>query len=625
MYQSTEELLSEMQKAREIIAQRSDIQDLSIEDLLNVLDDGSQEMRHYRWNIAAILYVKKLEKYTYDYLATELVAHNFSEHLCGYIMFLLQKEHNICSITLSKAALQHETFLQIFPFVQGNIRYENIIKKDNIIDFFYVMPNVPPKKEYYFFLDFSQKIVENSLEDYTFAKLIKSKPEKARILLCHLIEQIYRKNTGNGDSYLSTLLHSTEAIYWIDVIVAGIMCSLRVHVDIFEECFCILQEIKREEQAWEKLIPCYVEYVFCQEKNVEINRNVLDCLREIEKSSAEDILIFIRTISCQKDISTELETIRQSICKTPFEKKEEALAAMADYYYHFRLKMDTENVLKELHNTFVINDYNIANYHGFFDSFQNLWPEYNNQQSIIWQYFISALYDKKEESVAFALGLFEYAITYSENIKQISELRINENSACLTIKLLSALSLHYEQVCLFSFELSRFLLDNSPQYIDAFFDDIYLSYPHTCQKIAKKYGSSPFCLQHEIARQTISRYQQECDDQAKWRTVPDLWPSLERQMIARSSAIQQNKKINKMAQEESVFAQLFSNHVMKYGKRSGFIKRLGHNNYAYQTSEYMSFETSMELSAIYTKAPVEWYLKRKKALEERRNYVETHH
>ena len=47
MYQSTEELLSEMQKAREIIAQRSDIQDLSIEDLLNVLDDGSQEMRHY--------------------------------------------------------------------------------------------------------------------------------------------------------------------------------------------------------------------------------------------------------------------------------------------------------------------------------------------------------------------------------------------------------------------------------------------------------------------------------------------------------------------------------------------------------------------------------------------------
>lgn len=625
MHPSTEELLLEMQKAREIINKRSDIQDLSVEDLLNVLDDGSKEMHHYRWIIVAILYVEKIENYSYDYLATELVTHNFTEYLCGYIMFLLQKEHSICSITLAKVALQHETFLQIFPFIQKNLRYENKIEKNDIIDFLYTMPSIPQGKEYYLFTDFSQIIVENSLENYTFTELINSKSEKAKVLLACLLEHIYRKNTGIGDSYLSTLLHSAETIYWIDAIVTGIRCSLRVHVDIFEECFCIFQEIKHEKQAWEKLIPCYVEYVLCQDKNDEINRNVLDSLREIEKTSTEDKLIFIRTITCQKDISTELETIRQSICKTPFEKKEDVLEAMEGYYCHFRLKMNTEDILKELHNTFIINNYNIANYHGFFDLFQNLWLEYNDQQSIIWQCFISALYDKKEESVAFALGLFEYAINYSEILNQIPELRINEDAACLTIKLINTLSFHYEQVCLFSFELARFLPDNSSKYIDTFFDDIYLSYPHTCQKTAQMYHSSPFRLQQKLAKQTTSRYQQECDDQAKWRTVPDLWPSLERQMIARRAAIQQNKKINKMAHENSIFTQLFSNHVMKYGKRSGFIRRLGHNNYAYQTSEYMSFETSMELSATYTKTPVEWYMNRTKVLEERRNYVETYY
>lgn len=627
MHQSTEELLLEMQKARAIIDQRSDIQDLSVEDLLNVLDDGSQEMRHYRWNIAAILYVERIEFYSYDYLATELATHIFPEYLCEYIMFLLQKEHNICSITLSRTALQQGTFVQIFPFVQKNIRYEDKVEKNNIMDFFYVMPNVPQKKEYYFFSDFSQKIVENNLEDFAFAELINSKPEKAKMLLSILLEQTYNKNTDIGDSYLRILLHSTEPIYWIDAITAGIICSLKKHVRIFEECFCTLQEIKREKQAWEKLIPCYVEYVLCQDKdkNEEINLNVLDSLGEIKNTSIENKLIFLRAITYRKDISAALELIRQSICRMPFEKKNEALAAMEDYYYHFRQKLNTEEVLKELHDIFIINDYNIANYHEFFDLFQNLLSEYNDKQSVIWQYFISALYDKKEESVAFALGLFEYAVTYSGIIDQITELEINEDTACLTIKLLSALSLHHDQVCLFSFELARFLPDNSPQYLKTFLENIYISYPYTCQKAAQKYDSSPLRLQQEIARQAISRYQQDNDDQDKWRTVPDLWPSMERQMVARRAAIQQNQKINKMAHEESFFAQLFPNHVMKYGKRSGFIRHLGHTNYAYQTSEYMSFETSMELSATYTKTPVEWYLNRRKVLEERRDYVETHH
>ena len=624
MHQSTEELLLEIQTARAIIDQRSDIQDLSVEDLLDVLDDGSKEMRHYRWSIAAILYVEKLGNYTYDYLAAELVTHNFSDYLCGYIMFLLQKEHSICSITLLKVALRHETFFQILSFVQSNIRYEGKIEKNNIMDFFYVMPSIPPEKEYNLFSDFSQKIVENSLEGYAFTELINSKPEKAKVLLSFLLEQTYNVNTDIGDSYLRILLHSTEAIYWIDAIVTGIRCSLKEHVDVFEECFCILQEIKREKQTWEKLIPCYVEYVLCQDKNDEINQNVLDSLNEINNSSIENKLIFLRAITYRKDISTAFELIRQSLCKVPFKKKEEALAAMEDYYYHFRLKMNTEDILIELHNIFIINDYNIANYHEFFDLFQNLFSEYNDQQSIIWQYFISALYDRNEESVAFALGLFEYAITYSESINQITELEINEDTACLTIRLLSALSLHCDQVCLFSFELARFLPDSSPQYLKAFFEDIYISYPYTCQKIAQKYDNSPFPLQQKIARQTQNRYQQEYDDQAKWRMVPDLWPSLERQMIARGAAIQLNKKINKKAHEESFFAQLFSNHVMKYGKRSGFVRHISHNNYAYQTSEYMSFETSMELSATYTKTPVEWYLNRTKVLEERRNYVETH-
>lgn len=624
MHQSAEELLSEMQTARTIIDQYTDIRDLPIVDLLNALDDGSYEMRHYRWNIAAILYVEKIDNYSYDYLATELVTHNFPEYLCEHIMFLLQKEHDICSIKLLKVALQHETFLQIFPFVQKNIRYEGVIEKDNITDFFYILPSIPSNKEYYLFSDFSQKIVENSLEDYAFTEIINSKPEKSKMLLPFLLEHIYNQSADIGDFYLSTLFHSTEAIFWIDSIVAGLGCSLRNHVDIFERYFRILQEISLEKQAWKKLIPCYVEYVFCHGKNEDIYRSVLDTLRIIEKSLEEEKLIFIRTIAYQKDISAELEIIRQSICKTAFEKKEEVLAAMEDYYYHFRSKLSTADVLKELHSTFIVNGYNNTCYHEFFKLFKDLLSEYSDRQYTVWQYFMYVLYDRKEESVAFAIGLFEYAITFSESVNQIFEFEINEKTACLTVKLLSALSIHCEQVCIFSFEIARFLSENSQQYIETIYDDIYTSYPYTCQKTAQNYVDSSFYLQQKVARRIVNRYQREYDEQKQWHTIPDLWPSMKRQMIAQNSSIQQNKRINKMAQKESIFAQLFSNHMMKYGKRSGYIRHIGHNNYTYQTNEYMSFETSMELSETYTKTPVEWYLSRREVLEERRKYIEAY-
>lgn len=625
MYQSIDELRDEMKKAHQIIVSKPEIQKCTIPEVLDTLFDGTQEMRHYRWEVAAILYVDRLLNYSYDYLATELASSDNPEHLYSYIMFVLQEEHNVSCIYLLKSSLEHDTFSHILPLVSHNICFESDITKEVIVVFLSIMKHFPRNMEYDLFSSFSAKIVDYAFDAYTFNELVENKPEKADSFLPYLLERVYKKVPDIGNSYLESLIHFSQPDEWISSIIVGIRCSLQTKNDYFEEALPILQRFSKNKQKWGILIPCFIEYCLRKEKRKNIRKSILESLQEIVLSTLDGKLIFLNDISYRTDIPDDLDALRVFICSNSIDRNNDVLDALSSYYYHNRNKLPISDVLKQLYTVFVVNEYSIENYHDFFDSFSNLWPDYSKFQHEIWSFFLHVLFEPKEESLPFAVGLFENAMTFSNNEAIEDDLRIDEETACLVMQIMNVFTMHSESIIMFCFTLLRYLHGDIEQFVKSFFDEIYISYPYTSHKIAKKYIDSSESIQQELAKKIINQYEKDNNDQNKWKAVPDLWPSEERHVIAQKVLMEQNEKLNKSAEEKNFFSRYFSKQFLKYGKRSGFIQYREQGKKDYISSEYASIKVQIELPVLYVNTPVEWFVHRKKVLEMRRDYIAAHH
>lgn len=623
MHQSSHELIEEVKKSREIMKQRPGINELSIQEILDEFNDDQQEIKRYRWIIAAVVYVDRLNDYSYELLVYKLANDTIPEHLCGYIMFLLQQEHGISCIKVLKTATQNDSFQQLLPFVYENIRYEPTINEEIIDDFLHLMHIVPLNKQYRIYSCYAERISNNSLEQYAFSQLLENRPDGADSFMPYLMESIYYKDYNLGDCYLNKIVHSADASDWINTIVASLRCSLQKKTNAFEDCFSLIHGFVEKDDLWGKILPCYIEYSLHDGQNCKILDEVIRCLHKIKNDSLQIQLTFLNTITFLKKTSNPIEEIRFSICIRDFNKNEQMIEAIEIYYSQKGMPID--ELLKELHSIFVLNNYNIGNYHEFFTKFENVLYKHSEHTLKIIEYIFCAVLDKNDASVAFVIGLLEHANLSFPSQNEQGILHFNEEMACLVIRIITAFTVHGELLFTFAFELIPYIQETRRNYIKTFFNEVYSSYPYTCQEMAQKYVNSPCLIQKDLAKQILAKWKEENNNQKKWHSVPDLWPSKERQVIARKVAVEQNQRIRKMANEKSFFAQLFNNCIMKYGKRSGIIRQLGHGEFGYQSSDYITKEIHMELSKIYLYTPIEWYMNRQEVLDERRKYIAANH
>ena len=63
MIRNREAVESVLKEGEKILLKRPELAEISIHDMLNELDDGTDQMIHYRWGVAAWLVIKSLKSF----------------------------------------------------------------------------------------------------------------------------------------------------------------------------------------------------------------------------------------------------------------------------------------------------------------------------------------------------------------------------------------------------------------------------------------------------------------------------------------------------------------------------------------------------------------------------------
>ena len=128
------EIEKALNSGEEILRQRPELYEMDCETLLDELDDGTREMIHNRWGVAAWIAVKKLQSFSIENLVKELPVSygNKFELSREYTGYLLQWKYQVRLDLLLLEAQRQGIVDQIESFAASNLEYGQQLAVENV-------------------------------------------------------------------------------------------------------------------------------------------------------------------------------------------------------------------------------------------------------------------------------------------------------------------------------------------------------------------------------------------------------------------------------------------------------------------------------------------------------------
>ena len=123
MIRNREEVESVLNEGEKILLKRPELAEMSIHDMLNELDDGTEQMIHYRWGVAAWLVIKSLKSFESKMLVEPLSEVDSGVLTYEYAGYLLQSRYKVSMVELILEAEKCGKFDKIISYVKDNIIY----------------------------------------------------------------------------------------------------------------------------------------------------------------------------------------------------------------------------------------------------------------------------------------------------------------------------------------------------------------------------------------------------------------------------------------------------------------------------------------------------------------------
>ena len=624
MYETQEAMESLMRKSKDILSEQPGLFDNSPEEILEKLNDGTQEMIHVRWGVAALVFVNGLEDLSYDGLAHSLTETSMPDNLCGKVMYILQRDDGINTIKLMVAARHVGKVEKTIPFVCRNFAFDERIGEEEVGEFIDTINDISQKNIYVVINGFAKRVVAESLEKQAFLHVMKGVTDKGLLFLQKLICEVYKQDQLRGNIVLDIMLNDSQKNRLIDVILAGIMASFNYDVAEFSSHFNVLDTFWDDSGIHEKVIPCYVQYALIVPEADVLRVKVMERLKGIPQAKLCDKQSFMSAVMYQKKEPRDLEIIVEEISSTPFEKDSSLLQSLITYWYYKKHETAQEELWHIIRNLFIVNGYGAKDRSEFFEAVGMLLPK-GSSLSEAWECFIESMLIEGDAHLQFALGLFEHVLVPTVTKERRINSMLSESAALMILKIVALFTHDTEDIVQFAFSLIEQIDDLSETYIINCIDIVYHEYPGTSYNVAQQYLESTNEWQKRLAGRIEEQFENDRINQSAWHEVPDLYPSNSRHDVYRHVQMEWNQRINRDARKQSVAGLLFRNVMMKYGRKIVHVIEIKPGEYTSRTSGYITSTVGIEMPSSYVNSPITRQMKMYDALEERRTYIETCH
>jgi len=633
MFSDEQKIKEVLKTGKEILSSRPELASMKLCDVINELDDGTSEMIHNRWGVAAWVVTNSIKNFETKALVEQLSKVDSGPLTYEYVGYLLLTEYGVNLEDLLLQAERCSQFDKIVSFIIENLVYEEKLYEKNVLPILQVLENHLAHQFYHSFLWNYAKHIERLGAQGLIENQIGEIDGQAQYdLMTNLCAGWYASNEAEASKVLERLL-DRKGIWNKKAAIKYLRVSLYYNKEIFQKHFAQIEAMAlTDDQLWLMIIPLYIEYICIKTDHAWddiVQRRVFEYLKKIPSGSLNARYSFLEFIQCVKDVPEELHLITIAILSRPFDKEQRFLNILDHLLYIQTQKGDWHKALKLMQAAFAANRYS-EDYETFFHSMNLLRREILTYTKDITCQALEHILSGDIERLFFGLGL----LMSFGSIKELYEVKpvvtsdppfeLNTSQIIQIEKAILYFTVDTQKVCQVAFQLLELVSGEVEQYMAFCLEEVFEDYSTTMYKTAKEYQDSMCRTQVELSQRVIQAYDQQIAAKKKCYAIMDLRPSREHLYVYRKALAEQNRQICKQANKKSFFGQMFKMRKLKYGVRSAYtiIGRKGEK--IFQVNPYAHIQHEMELPALYIRDPVSFELRRQAYIEEVKSNASNH-
>ncbi len=618
MPRNQKEIKQVLKCGQEILSSRPELLEYDVESIIDELDDGTEEMMHNRWGVAAYVIVNSIKDFQLPALVKQLAQlHPTNRDVLAfeYAGYILQQDYNIVLERLLIEAQKQGGFKKILDYVVHNLAYIKSVEVEYIIPFLDVLEEYPTERSRIIY-----RYAEGIANSEAFSQAVETIGEIQNQTQVEFISNILRRwfvhDSISGIEALRQL--SKQSTTWGKQAYLDAVDQSQWVSGVLEEHFSIIEQLFEEEAIfWRKGIAILTHALLENTVHELLRNQVLSYLKHLPDSSDEEKKIFLETLSWQEKIPDDLTRIFLSVIERPFENGECPLGTLDNILSCYGKQYGWKKLTEQLHLVFQVNGYR-ENQDNFFGDIHQVMSVLRENMEEVIQNALEDLLSNDINRVYFSVGLLtegslgnQLTLPARMDKKIYSEIQLSR-----MLKILMYFSADGKKVCHGAFQLLTMTEEEPENYIKVCWEDIYENYPHTFYEVAKTYSESDYVGQKELAKEVISRYEADSKEQESLCIIRDFLPTIEQHRIYANAQNRQRNQIQRSSRKNFIFAELFPARVLKYGTANAHIVKGTKGEKIFQSSGYHRFEYSMELPKLYVIDPVGFYMRKKQILQE---------
>lgn len=616
-----------LEEGKNILSARPELAEMSLHDMIDALDDGTQQMIRNRWGAAAWQVVKSINNFELKVIIEQLSEVKSGILTYEYTGYLLQKEYHINLEALILEADLCGKFDKIVVYVETNLVHEHMLYEQNFLPILNMMEKHKRDSCYRAFLtNYANHIVEVDGQHLT-EMLIDGLDRQVPYDFMYIIRWAwYKKASTNADAMIGRLLKygsigsQKTAINFLET-------SMNYGTVVFEQYFPEIESLLiKSDELWSMLITLFVKYIIETSTDKEstskpIYHKLLAYLEKTPSDSLEAKRSFVEALQWREEIPEALEPIFHEIISHSFGRDKAILVVLDSYLYRQLEKGKWKVVLKVMQEVFSANNY-IVQYHSFFENMESVCSGLRAHIAEVTAAALDYMLCGGMELFFFGLGLFQEV----GNLQKLYDGQtaigfsfagsLDDTQLIRLMKGIFYYNADSKKSCYTAFQLLLFSSEPCDIYLEFCINEVYKNYPATMNEAAAHYKAAKDAKQVHLAAMVTKIHEQLTNERKMSYEIRDLQASREHQYLYRKAEQAENRRINKSANKKYVFAQLFSTSILKYGIRNAYVVDAGKKELSYQVNPYMKHQYEIELPTDYVNDPVDYELARRRYLEE---------
>lgn len=621
-----EEIERILQHGADILSGKPELADMDLEEVLNILDDGTSAMLQDRWGVVARIICTTITDFSSDALVLELAKYKDIGFTCEYVGYLLFTNYGTDLESLLLEADRQEVLDKIVPFVYPNVQYNESLCLERFCEVCTMLNSHVDTREYQTLISTYVDYIENHQIYSEVVQSFNNLAGQSQYDIMRKIANTWYHHACQEASETTEKLLTYDSLWSKKAGLDFLETSLQYGTSDFLKAYTKVETmIEANQSLWISAIPLFVQALSIDvydDRECTAFTKILSKLNTIPEGSLEERRQFISPIQWKGTIHEDIEPIFRRIISLPFGKDNDILH-MLDIHFYISLNKHIDSagsVLKRLYVVFSANNYRI-DYDKFFDALPSTQRKLTEFSSEATEAALNYLLIGGKSQFFFGLGLLKWVGNITK-LYQERESSHKLNANCLTeeqiIRIMKGIlyfSFDAKYVCRTSFLLLLLAGRIGDIYYQFCIDEIFANYPGTMRDVSRQFKSSKNKRYVLLAAKVENAGQEATKAYTIGRQIQDISPSYNHLRIyqhAQSELMRQSEE----RKGPSFLDALFPKRILKYGAKIAFIMKGTKGELHYKVTSPARISATMELPTTNTDNPVDFTLKRLAYLDE---------